>query len=403
MPFVFFVLSIFGFFDQAQAYVSLSTSGTVGYYRDINQKAHLPIYYSLSSTSIHSNGAETSLDLILNNDISQSSWAVVPSQVLLMYPLGVGQNTNAQKRSRLLVGRQLFIENFDIQLLDGVQLPYYWSGSGGVWIYGGQSHTMDLLDSAAMPIAGISIFETLVDSRVKVGFSGRRNDLNEKILNGSVLHNFDGIWLQPQLLYKLEWDPARSLLSQQMVDLLLNLSDDISLGLSHSVREPRRINPDQNIFLYRIFALSPEYIEEMTLNWQIDKEVGFQTLGRLMTYKAGTNDEQGHQVIASVSWLIRSNQNLTPSVGKLHSYGGDMYDAGVLYKIRMNDKVEGQLEVASAYYEKINRILGWAHTSRAGLKFALAPRLSALTWLEIERNPLFDFDGRVKVNVTYFN
>jgi hypothetical protein len=25
------------------------------------------------------------------------------------------------------------------------------------------------------------------------------------------------------------------------------------------------------------------------LNWQIDKEVGFQTLGRLMTYKAGTN------------------------------------------------------------------------------------------------------------------
>jgi hypothetical protein len=80
-----------------------------------------------------------------------------------------------------------------------------------------------------------------------------------------------------------------------------------------------------------------------------------------------------------------------------------MYDAGVLYKIRMNDKVEGQLEIASAYYEKINRILGWAHTSRAGLKFALAPRLSALTWLEIERNPLFDFDGRVKVNVTYFN
>src|ERR1039457_3374202 len=147
-------------FGQASAVVSVSTSGTMGYYRDSNQQGHLPLYYNISYSGTHTNGAESSLDLILNNDFTQNNWSVIPSQVMIVYPLSDG--FSPWRRSRVQIGRQFFTEGFDISLLDGIQLPVYWSQSGGLWFYGGNTHVMDLQDFGSTPLVGGSVFEEIL-------------------------------------------------------------------------------------------------------------------------------------------------------------------------------------------------------------------------------------------------
>lgn len=387
--------------QEAHGTISISTSATMGYYRDSANQGHVPLYYNLGYSGEHGDGVESSFDLILNNDFSDNNWSVIPSQALLVYPLSKG--FSATRRSRIQIGRQFFAEGFDLCLLDGAQLPIYWSKGGGLWFYGGNSHVMDLLDPGSSPLAGGTVFQEILGTEVKLGYSGRGNSLSERVYSGSLFRQWDDFFLSPQLIVKGELSDSTGQVSQSLEELLLSPADNFSVSFGYSLRQPRPIHPNQSLFLYRVIALSAQQTGELSANWQMTKDLSLQALGRLLQYNSGYQTENGSQFEGSISWLMTPHQSVSPFFDHIRSYGGELWDSGLLYKFKASDTTDYRLETAAAYFNKVNNIIGWAYDLRTGLNFQLASRLSAMTWIELESNPLYEFDGRVIANVTFFD
>ena len=385
------------------AFATFNTSASTGYYRDDQQNPHLPLIYSFSYNGVTSKRVETSVDFFMSNDFYQNQWSVTPSQAMVVVPLSEGLSDAPYKSSRVQLGRQLFLDGFDISILDGLQLPIYWSRHGGFWLYGGNAHVLDLLDSTAAPLAGGSIFQEVEGFQLRGGYGARQNQLTERYSYGSVMRNFENIWLSPTLLSKLEYDLNNNSWSQSLNQLQLNPRSDVSLSLSHSNLKPRKLTTDQNQFVYYILSQSAQETEQLSLQFQATQEISMQAFGRIMRFNTDLQMETANQQEISLTWILSRYNNITPVVGHIQGYGGELLDTGVRLKSNISELTTLTNELSAAYLSKINNIVGWAYQIRSGLSYNLGARWVSTAWLELERNHLFLIDARVVANVTYFN
>ena len=126
--------------------IAVTTSETTisgGYYSDIAKKLHSTVYLDWEFSNIQENGLETFSMIGLQNDFYDNDWMLKPYLLYLTYPLSVGYEDRPSYKSKIQVGRQLLTEGFEIEILDGIYLPYYLSHDLKVWLYGGVVHIPD--------------------------------------------------------------------------------------------------------------------------------------------------------------------------------------------------------------------------------------------------------------------
>lgn len=379
---------------------TFSTTGSLGVYRDDNEQSHYPMYYSFSYSGFHSNGIESRVDMIMNNDFSINEWHVMPSQAQVIVPLTQGYVSAPYRQTRIEAGRSLFAEGFDLALLDGAKVPFYWSEKGGGTLYGGWARTLDLYEDASSPISGLSLFQDVYGYFLKAGLSAHREGFDQKYIDSLVFKQWD-VWLSPAAMYKLETDVVTGF-NQSLTELTLTPMDSFSVTLQHSLRNPRRVAENEDVFLYKILATSPVEVVQGAFNLEITEALDWQVILSNMRYKSGALYSNGDEQETNLQWRINSRQSLSPVFRHLKSYGGELWDSGLNYQVMMTDRTRLKLDLAAAYFNKINGIHAWAYQARNGIEFLLGPNFSTMTWVEVERNHLYAFDARVYANVTYF-
>ncbi|MBK9294993.1 MAG: hypothetical protein IPM57_11240 [Oligoflexia bacterium] len=377
--------------SQSLAISSINSTASFGYFRDEQQNAHVPLIYSFNYVGLDANGNQAYLDFFVNNDFMQSQWQVNASQASLVFPL------SKKTKSRVQLGRQLFLEGFDLYLLDGIQLPLYWSATGGVWFYGGNLKVLDLLDSTSSTLAGLSVFEQLYNFNLRAGYT------NKQFGFGSISKVFDDIVFSPFILTKQEYDQNSNSWSQSLNELGLSLTNDFYLTLTHSLRNPRTLSSNANNFVYYVLSQSAQEMYQAGIQYNIFTNLDLQLLSRTLRYKTGTQMESAYQQEFSLSWAINTKNILSPVLGHILGYGGELWDTGVLLKSELSEKTSLKNELSAAYLNKVNNITGWAYQVRSGINYELAYRWLSSVWVEVERNHLFIFDARILASVTYFN
>lgn len=375
------------FCSVASAVSSLSGSASFGYYRDDQQNAHVPLVYSFSYSAIHTHGVETSLDFFLNNDFTVNQWQVNASQALVLIPL------SQKTKSRVQLGRQLFLEGFDLSLLDGLQAPLYWSSTGGLWLYGGNARVLDLHDSTSSTISGFSIFQEVLDFNTRLGYN-----LSGKYAYGNLSKAFDSIPTSPSFLTKHEWDQNTNSWTQSFNEIQFSI-----FALSHSLRNPRKLTSNANTFVYYVLAQSAQETSQASARFDLTNNVSVQAFTRWLRYKSGAQMEMAYQQELMLSIQLNEKNILSPVFGHILGYGGELWDTGFLLQSQITEKTSLRNEVSAAYLNKVNNILGWAYQVRSGVNYELADRWLSSVWVEAERNHLFIFDARILANVTYFN
>ena len=126
----------------ASASVSLKSTLSTGYYRDAEQDSHVPAYLYWNFNHVAKNGIETFLNVGLNNAVMEDLWRIYVYEAMLSFPIWQGFEDAPYRTSRLQVGRQLFYEGFELSLLDGLQLPFYWSQTGGMTLAAGSANSV---------------------------------------------------------------------------------------------------------------------------------------------------------------------------------------------------------------------------------------------------------------------
>src|SRR3989338_3807445 len=113
------------------AMTSSQTTLSSGFYRDATQQSHMPIYLYWNGTHTSDKGIETFIDLGVNNTVVLDAWEFYVYGATVSVPLASGFEEAPYRKSQLQLGRQLYLEGFEVGLLDGAQLPFYFSSSGG--------------------------------------------------------------------------------------------------------------------------------------------------------------------------------------------------------------------------------------------------------------------------------
>lgn len=387
----------------AFALFSLYSKTTLGFYRDSDQRAHYPLYYGFHFTGVHAGEAETQADLSLSNDLSGTDWKILPSQLLVSIPLADSFAEAPYRRTRLQLGRQFFAESFELTLLDGVQVPFYWTASSGCLIYGGSLRTTDLVDTWSTPLGGVTVFSEVLGAKARAGLSARGTGFAEQAVYASVLRPFATVPLSPTVLVKGEMTPGNEGGSQFLGELQFVPADGFVAGLSHSIRSPKRTSSGTQQTLYQMLASSAQRTEQVWLNWEPAPSWNVQALVRSLGYNSGFREETGSQQELSLTWTLDASQAISPVFGHLSGYGGELWDAGVRYQRKVSERFEFLTELSAARLDKINAIQGWAYQLRGNVHFIPAQRMATDLWVEVDRNPLFDFDARVIGSVTFFH
>jgi len=379
-----------------QAVVSFQTTASFGYYKDIRQKPRFPFYTTLAYQGVHDQGVETSFQLLLNNDFGQNAWRFQPAYASVLIPI------SSAYPSQVEAGRFLLTEGFDMTLLDGVQSPIYWSHTGGVFLYGGATRSLDLFDESSGAIVGSSLFEEFYGFKLRGGWSGRDTSVKRQSVNASLFRSFPSLPWNPNILLKQEWGMAPANFSQSLSEILFYPNDALTFSAAYSYREPRPYTELESDFIYRLFSVSPQQIQEYALTWQATQSMKWNLKTKWTAFNSGVQKDRGEHQDLSANWLISGHSTFTPSVSHIKSYGGEVWNPGFRYDLSVTEKLKWIMEYFAAHIDKVNNIQGWAHHVRSGINYYLASHTTTVTWFEIERNHRFEFDGRVMAYVTQY-
>ncbi len=378
-------------------------TATTGIYRDLQQSVHYPVFYTAHYSGLHTYGIETDLNLIINNDLAESRWKALPSLMTVTIPVDSERQRFFLRPSRIQAGRQMFLGPFEFSVLDGVQAPLYWSETAGIRLIAGLSHPTDLDDKEGGPIVGTEWFDRFLGVNTRVGYAARDTRFFDRRIWLIGTRDFSSLPWAPSLMAKAETGDTFKPSTQQMLsELTLNPMDRVFLSGLFSQRNPRRILADENYFLYRMFAKTAQRTWETTARIALTAEFSLNTHARWLSYGSGFKTEKGHQQEITLHWDRANTRIQAPSLTHTRSFGGDLWDVGVQWWNLLTDHIAINTGASASYFSKITNVTGWAYHARGGVEYRLGQSFLVAGWIEGERNPLFDFDTRGIVNVTFY-
>jgi len=343
-----------------------------------------------------------------------------PYLLYLTYPLSVGYEDRPSYKSKIQVGRQLLTEGFEIEILDGIYLPYYLSHDLKVWLYGGVVHIPDELKiNSKDQLYGSSLGFKKWQIHFKLGAHYKKyQDYENGLLYITILRSLPKLMFQPIVLAKGEWGTDEQDLRQGLIDINFRLIKEIKIFLGYSKRQPvKQFELDK--YLYRLLAIFPQTSYYSKLRWLCTSNLSSFISYEKFSYQSPVKDipessndgtstgsfsgrkEVAEKIEVSGVWRLKST-TVTSYIMTLYSYGGSLIDWGSEIKYVINPLAVFRLEGDIARIKKINSITGMAYHLRTGFDFHLGKNWLALLAVEIERNYMVEIDTRAVFYVSHF-
>lgn len=398
----FMVCSMF-WAKKSHALFTSSISYTEGTWEGISGAHQWATFLDWKINSMTQSGIETAMDLNLNNDIVQNSWNLYPIQAYVTIPLSKPPKLLSYQESRIQVGRQLLTEGFEMAILDGVQVPYYWSPTGGFWFFAGGDHVLeDENMNLVSQLYGASIFDEFDGVMTKGGFIEKNmSGANQTLLYGQVMRGFD-VPLAPVVLLKGQLDTASlGRANQAITEIQLTPSDQTTMIVDYNVRDVNQLYNGNQASIYHLFAISPVKSYDASLTWSPSWFTSVGTTFKRLTYQSQAGNELAYEADLFSIHRFRYS-NFSPVVSFIYSYGLPTYDFGAKYRVNLTNLVTFETEADVAHIDKINGINGWAYHDRSGFDFSPLPQLLTRALVEFESNHIFSFDARLAAYVSYF-
>lgn len=388
---------------QTSAMMSIKTTLSSGYYKDPSKNSHLTYYFNSELEHIHQSGVETYLDLGINNNFVLDELKAFPYQFYVTIPFDQGHEKAPQYKSRIQLGRQILVESFEMDVMDGIFLPYYFTPHIGASLFAGGLHVpeetrIDLDDR----VYGASLFLKGNDGIIKLAplSKTRRNAEEEHFLNLSVMKSWYWEKVSPTILFKEQWDLREATTDQQTAELQLSIGR-FNIDFIYDFRSPSKITYEEREFIYRLFSMTKQRSLESVISWNIldNLQIAFR-IGRTK-FASNFIQERGETRGLSVNWTL-DHAKFNTYLNRIYSYGGKLTNIGCFYEYNLNSYTDFQLEGDVAKFNKKNGIYGYAYHARGGLGLRLQPRWRMLASLGFEKNHLFKLDTRAAVYVTHF-
>lgn len=380
----------------AEALTTFQSSTSAGYFRDLGQNAHYPVYLSGSMRGLYSSGYQTGVDFVLNNDFAVNTWVFYPTKASVTY--GSLQN------SYLLAGRDMFAEGFDMALLDGVQSDLKFGASSGIFTYVGWLKPSDFADpNAIVPLVGATGHTNWLGVDWRLGASGRNEAYKTGLATGSGYSIFENLPLAPALLYKVEGSLNDGNMTQSLTDLSLSLTSAIALDLNHSYRSPRPTDYRvRDSLLYRIFSASASETAGGGVSFVPHRDYVFQINGRQVQFNSGFRNEtaQEQELGADVPFTARTR--LAPTFTHIASYGGELWAGGIRFTWLISEDRLFRVEGDAGQLTKVTGTSGWIGHGRVSYELPLVQNVKGWFSTELERNQYFSFDFRAMTYVTTY-
>ncbi len=388
------------------SFTSSQTTLSSGFYRDSTQQSHMPVYLYWNAAHTSENGIETFIDFGVNNTVVLDAWKFYVYEATLSFPLASGFEDAPYRKSQIQLGRQLYLEGFEIGLLDGVQLPFYWSSSGGGRLLGGGLHTLESrkVDFSSQ-IYGLTLHETLLGIEAKGGYIfNKKGGESFHLPLASLKKTWEGAPLTPTFFVKGQWEVgnlSHPSFDQGAGELLLQPFSTVlwTNGILYQERN-RMLNSDGE-FLYGLFATSPQKTFYTSLAWSPFKTFTIETAFKGMRYDSQTKRQSAEQESIFLSWVYEDFSVGFP-LSHLHSYGGQVLRGGAEFKKFLNRWTKLRLEADVADIRKLNGISAFAYHGRGGIDFRFSPKILVSALSEVERNHLFEMDARAIVYVSHY-
>ena len=326
-----------------------------------------------------------------------------PIQAYVTIPLSKPPKLLSYQESRIQVGRQLLTEGFEMAILDGVQVPYYWSPTGGFWFFAGGDHVLeDENMNLVSQLYGGSIFEEFDGVMTKVGYVEKNmTGANQTLIHGQVMRGFD-VPMAPIVLLKGQLDTASlGRANQAITEIQLTPTNQTTLIVDYNVRDVNQLYNGNQATIYNLFAISPVKSYDASLTWSPSWFTSIGTTFKRLTYLSQAGNELAYEADLFSIHRFRYS-NFSPIVSFIYSYGLPTYDFGGKYRVDLTHTVTFETEADVAHIDKINGINGWAYHDRSGLDFSPLPQLLTRALVEFESNHIFSFDARLAAYVSYF-
>ena len=327
LVFLLLLVSPLGF-PMTSSQVTLSS----GFYRDSTQKSHMPVYLYWNGTHTSSKGIETFVDLGVNNTVVFDAWKFYVYGATLSIPLTSGFEDAPYRKSQIQLGRELYLEGFEVGLLDGIQLPFYWSSSGGGRLLGGGLHTLESrkIDFSSQ-IYGFTLHETLLGIETKGGYIfNKKGGESFHLPLASIKKTWEHWPLSPSFFVKGQWELSHPSFDQGAGELLLQPFSTVLWTNGFLVQERNRMLTPDGEFLYGLFATSPQKTFYTSLAWAPFKTFTIEAAFKGMRYDSqAKRQESAEQESLFLSWVYEDFSVGFP-LSHLHSYGGKVFRGGAV-------------------------------------------------------------------------
>ncbi|HLE12392.1 MAG: hypothetical protein A2504_01285 [Bdellovibrionales bacterium RIFOXYD12_FULL_39_22] len=395
--FLLFILS-----GEIFALYSLKSTASSGYYRDRKNLDHVTTFFDFQYHYLDKSGVEGFLDLGLNNNFLQDTWGVYPQQFNINVPLDNGVKNAPYYKSRIIVGRQLLTEGFEVDLLDGLMLPYYFSADVGVISYAGVLHVLEQARIVTSDqIYGTSLLLRKWDLTTKMGPVIKSREGSERFLGHmSVMKDFGETFLSPIIFVKTQFDLGEMEHDQSLAEAQLFYKKFQGV-LSYSSRRPDRLLRPERNFIYSLVAIDNQESVGTAISWDNERDLTLGHKVNVVNFTSSKGKESGMIQELNGDWR-KGAQKISPFLTMISSFGGEYYQGGANYIYVVDDFREVNVEFDVARCDKINGIEAWLYHSQVGMNYNFWKRWKALLSVEGERNHLFDFNLKAVVYVTYF-
>lgn len=388
----------------ASSIYSIQTRVSTGYRQKINHEKRFTAFLDWTLRHSDMDRMEAVVDLGLNNEFVQNHWGFYPYQAYLTYSLtGSESKIPIYDRSRIQLGRQLLVEGFELAPLDGAQIPLYWSKTGGLHLSGGGLHSLEErqinFDSI---LAGVSAFETILDTQLRVGYIYKRKSSEDaNLIHGAIQKDLPMLPWSPSIFLKAQGRADDNTFQQGVSELSFFPSNSLGVSMSYSSRRYPDLYPGERDFIYELFSISPTKSLRSSAYLNLNSDIRIQTSLQKFTFDSLSGKEDGYE--AELSPSFHWNQfSFIPSFQYLYSYGGRLYSFGVKLIQRFAQELSLKSEASAVKLSKINGIENWAYHTRSGLEYQLNSKLFGAILMELERNQYFKIDARAVVYVSHF-
>ncbi len=399
------ILFVISFTTSSFALVFIKNTISSGYYRDINKDSHITTFFNLHHEYLGSSRIESLIDIDINNNFILDEWKVIPNQINITIPLTNNIN-NVTNNTRVIIGRQLLTESFNITILDGFLLPYYINRSWAIISYGGGTHvTEERKLSFDDSIYGTNALFRSERLTLKIGPQVKSSNTNKDgvetdhseyyYLISTASLNFYDLPLTPLLFSKMEFNFDNSTIAQESYELNLSWKN-ITWGTSYTSRYPDPIFKKKQSYLYNLIAIEKEKAISTFASISLldDTASIFCSAEQISFESRALKEEFGYRLTLSSDFDI-SLSTITQTILYIKSFGGEMYNFSLKFNHPFNDMTNIVIEGDISTYKKINGIEATAYHVRTGLDFNFTSQIKASILSELERNHLFDIDARL--------